>query len=112
MCETQYVLQDTLNRFLELKGMTGKELAERIGASEGAVSNWRNGKNSINIEFIPGICKSLDITPSEFFNYDSSFYLSREEHELLQSYRDLGDGGKRIIEDVLTSLAQHYPSDR
>ncbi len=49
------------------KNMTQKELAEHIGVTEQAVSNWENGRRLPDISLLPKICEVLEITLNDFF---------------------------------------------
>lgn len=49
------------------KGMTQKDLAERIGVTDRAVSNWENGRRLPDYSIVDILCKSLDISINELF---------------------------------------------
>ncbi len=48
---------------LEQLSMTQKELSEKTGIKESAISEWRKKKTNPSSEKIMPICKALDITP-------------------------------------------------
>ena len=39
--------------------LTQKQLAEKIGVQNSAISNWENGTNSIDIETLFKVCKVI-----------------------------------------------------
>ena len=47
--------------------LTRAELAERLGVSPSAVSNYENGVSFPKAEIAFGLCDILDITPRELF---------------------------------------------
>ena len=47
--------------------LTRVELAERLGVSPSAVSNYENGVSFPKAEIAFGLCDILDITPRELF---------------------------------------------
>lgn len=50
------------------KKQTQKELAEKLGVSDRAVSNWENGKNLPDISLFKPLCDELDITINELLS--------------------------------------------
>ncbi len=72
------------------KKMSQKELAERIGVNNSAISNWENGINSIDIETLFKVCKELEISIDTVFGNETvekvSSNVSLEQQELLTAY--------------------------
>lgn len=48
-------------------GLTQQELADKLGITTGAVSNYENGVSFPKAEIDFGLCDILDITPRELF---------------------------------------------
>ena len=74
------VNKSTFGQFLRQKrnekGMTQKELAEKLFLSESAISKWEKGKSYPDITMIPDICSVLDISEHELIsgaNYAVNF---------------------------------------
>ncbi len=60
----------TLNAALARRGMTGKQLAERIGLSETQLSLFRSGKvRGIRFATLARICAALECRPGELLDY-------------------------------------------
>lgn len=65
------VIRANLKRYMKQAGKTQAGLAEHLGVTQSAVSNWIRGKNSIDVEYVPGICSYLGITVGELFGADA-----------------------------------------
>ena len=50
------------------KGLTQKELAEKIGARHNSISNWENDQNKPDPDTIEVLCGVLEITPNYLFD--------------------------------------------
>lgn len=62
----------TLDRILEERGMTGKELASRIGISETQLSLFRSGKvRGIRFATLSKMCLVLECAPGALLDYRS-----------------------------------------
>ncbi|WP_188055037.1 MULTISPECIES: helix-turn-helix domain-containing protein [unclassified Sphingosinithalassobacter] len=60
----------TLEAMLAARGMTGKELAERIGISETQLSLFRSGKvRGIRFATLAKMCLVLDCEPGALLGY-------------------------------------------
>jgi putative transcriptional regulator len=60
----------TLDAALARRGMTGKQLAERIGLSETQLSLFRSGKvRGIRFATLARICAALECKPGELLDY-------------------------------------------
>ena len=61
----------TLNAMLTRRGMTGKELARRVGLSETQLSLFRSGKvRGIRFATLARMCAVLECRPGELVDYD------------------------------------------
>ncbi len=67
MGEVRENVRQNLIYYLALKCISQKELAEALGVSQSAVTNWIKGKNAPDIEYVVQICTMLGISVSEFF---------------------------------------------
>ena len=112
---------------MDTNGTQGKELAEYLGVTPSAISNYRNGTRSIDVEILAKICDyygiSLnDITNDEMFSPNETvnyavvdfpqsdkkekmhFHLTDDEKEIITLYRSLPEIGRRM---VLTGLREY-----
>lgn len=61
----------TLDAVLGERGITGKELARRIGISETQLSLFRSGKvRGIRFATLARLCLALDCQPGDLLTYD------------------------------------------
>lgn len=61
----------TLDAMLERRGMTGKELAKRIGISETQMSLFRSGKvRGVRFSSLNAMCAALECRPGDLLDYD------------------------------------------
>lgn len=64
-------VKDLINQARLRKGLTMREVAERIGVSEGTVSRWESGAiGNMRRDNIVGLSKVLDISPITLMGWD------------------------------------------
>ena len=100
MGEIRKVIGDNIKKVCELKGIKQIEIAEYMGISQGSVSNWMKGINSIDIENLAKLCQFLGITLNQVYGIDpitSESLLSAQENELLELFRSLNRSGKTML---------------
>ena len=61
-----------LARLREKKGVSARDMSLSIGQNPGYINNIETGKSNPSLEGIFFICEYLGVTPSEFFDMDSS----------------------------------------
>lgn len=93
MGEIRENIRRNLGHFLTLKGISQKELAEKLKVSQAAVSCWLNGKNAPDIETVSEMCDILGISVIDLFgtNGNNAMYVltSTHEREVIDMYRKL-----------------------
>ena len=57
-----------ISKIRKEKNMTQKDLADKLGVTDRAVSKWENGRGLPDLSLIELLCKILGITLNEFFN--------------------------------------------
>lgn len=82
------------------KGMTQKQLAEKIGAKHNSVSDWENNKNKPDPDTIELLCGVLDIAPNYLLAVSTSEF-SPAEKLVIKKYRDLDGHGKEMVDFTL-----------
>lgn len=91
-------------------GLTQKQLAEKLGVKNTAVSNWESGNNSIDIDTLFAACAVFGVTINDMYgqSYAPSQSLSDDELRLLSMYRELNSQGKEYILKTITMASQVY----
>lgn len=97
-----------LGFYLSLRKMSQKELAERLGVSQSAVTNWIKGKNAPDIEMVAAICDILDVSVSDLFGKSQADGRSDTERRLLERYHKRPQMQQAV--NILLGL-QDYPED-
>lgn len=54
------------------KGLSAREMSLRMGQNPGYINNIESGKSTPSLSGIFYICEFLGVTPSEFFNLDTT----------------------------------------
>ena len=68
------------------KKLTQQQLAEKLGVSDRAISNWVNGKNMPDISLFPIISKELDVTVNDLMSgekVDKKEYQKKFEENII-----------------------------
>ena len=68
------------------KKLTQQQLAEKLGVSDRAISNWENGKNMTDISLFPIISKELDVTVNDLMSgekVDKKEYQEKFEENII-----------------------------
>lgn len=94
-------------------GFTQKELADKLGVKNTAVSNWESGYNSIDIETLFSACEIFGVTLNDMYGKysieKSSFaVLSDDEERLLTVFRQLNPQGQEYILQTISIAEQVY----
>ena len=102
------VIRDNLQRnigyYLSFYNMSQKDLADKLGVSQSAVTNWIKGKNSPDIELVAELCNIFGVSITDLMGMNpSSADANSEELSLLTKYRQLDSFGResvRLLADV------------
>ena len=107
------VLCRNIRRFREQFGWEQKELAERIGVTGNAVSNWENGRSRPDINLLPSLCDVLEVTLYDLLGLEGpSLQYTAGEQMLIDKYRDLTPGHKRAVDGLVDTLYDSQLTER
>lgn len=99
------VICERVRFYREKRGMEQKTLAKMIGVTPNTISNWENGRSRPDVNLLPGICKSLDISFYELFDIETPpARYTRRQQLLLENYGQLNDGHRFAVEHLIDSL--------
>lgn len=91
-------------------GFTMKELAKRVGVSEGTISRWESGEiSNMRRDKVALLSQVLQIPISDLMGWTEAKpaknpELSKDESELLSTYRSLSDPGKKRVRNYASSV--------
>lgn len=94
MNDIKYTVARNIRAFREAKGMTQRELADKLGTVMGAVSNWEKGTNSPDLVKLFMMCEIFEVTPSVMFGMV-------EEDDYQKAYRVAPQEIRRAIDILL-----------
>lgn len=89
------------------KKLTQQQLAEKLGVSDRAISNWENGKNMPDISLFPIISKELDVTVNDLMSgekVDKKNYQEKFEENIIYTIDRTVKKENRILKIILWSI--------
>ena len=100
MGEIRKVIGENIKKVCRLKGIRQIDIAEHMGVSQGSVSNWIKGTNSIDIENLAELCAYLGVSLDQIYGVEpigKNDVLSGDESELIGYYRSVVPIGQQHI---------------
>lgn len=93
-------IQKNITVFREKKGMTKADLARACGVSKPTVTNWENGRNSLDADMLFKVASILDVSADVLAGRIPAGF-TYEENKILEMFRGLDDRGKEAVLDTL-----------
>lgn len=87
------------------KGVSARDMSLSIGQNPGYINNIETGKALPSMTNFFYICEYLDITPMDFFHFDSS--RPKELDMLFKDLNKLTDAQFRNIQEIVRDLAKN-----
>lgn len=92
-----YEIGNRIRKYRKKLGISQKELAKRIGVSNGRVSNWEQGLNRPDADMLAELCQALNVSPSSLLGVKlTNDELSDKEWSVIQAYREKTDLQKAV----------------
>ena len=96
-------VKDILKNRREELGLTMKEVAEKVGVSEGTISRWESGEiSNMKRDKIVALANALQISPAVIMGWEidepKAYYLNDETAQIAQEVFD--DPDLRILFDA------------
>lgn len=99
----KYDIGSRIRKYREIRGISQKELAERINVSNSRISNWEQGINRPDADIIAALCHALNVSPSELLDVHlSTDVLSEHERNVINAYREKIELQKAV--DILLGI--------
>ena len=82
-------------------------IAEKIGVTSNAISNWENGRTRPDFSVVPKLCEALGITLYELYGIDDKRdnYTDKEK-SMIGRYRSLSHPHQIAIDRMISSLEE------
>ena len=87
------------------KGVSARDMSLSIGQNPGYINNIENGKALPSMANFFYICDYLEITPMDFFSFDSSH--PKELNSLYTNINKLSDSQFRNIQEIINDLTKN-----
>ena len=85
----KYEIGSRIRMYRKESGLTQEQLADKINVTKSRVSNWEQGINRPDADIIGGICRALNVSPSNLLDVHlSADDLSDRERKVIQAYRN------------------------
>lgn len=91
--------------------MTQPQLAEKIGVTKNAISNWEAGTTRPDVDTLPLLCDALQVTADELLGH-STPSVSAAEQALLRKFRRLCGYDQKAITDLMEVLSRNRALER
>ena len=108
MGEIRKTVGENIKKVCQLKGIRQVDISEHMKVSQGTVSNWFKGTNSIDIENLAELCSFLGVSLDQIFGVaplTPEVTLSQEETDLLSMFRALNSQGKDMLMNTARAFA-------
>ena len=103
--------QEKIGKFIaekrKQKRLTQQQLAEKLGVSDRAISNWENGKNMPDISLLPVISKELEVTVNDLMSgekVDKKEYQDKFEENIIYTIDNTMKKENKILKIILWSI--------
>ncbi len=96
---------DKIRALRTAKGLTQPQLAEMLGVTKNAITNWEAGASRPDLATIPLLCTHLDISADTFFGMAQiTDALSKAEKEHMLLYRALTRYQRNSVDTLMTAM--------
>lgn len=107
--DEQYIYEQNFSKRLAQlrmnKGVSARDMSLSIGQNAGYINNIENGKALPSMANFFYICEYLEITPMDFFNFDSSH--PKEADALYNAINKLSDSQFKNIQEIVSDLVNN-----
>ena len=66
------VISNQIKNYRLLRGMSQRQLGDKLDKTSAVISNWEKGVNSPDLDNVEKLCHVLSCTPNELFGWDVS----------------------------------------
>lgn len=84
----KYEIGNRIRKFRKECGLTQEQLADKINATKGRISNWEQGINRPDADVIADLCRALNVSPSDLLDVHlTDDVLNEHEKKVIKAYR-------------------------
>ena len=99
---------DKIRTYRTAKGLSQPQLADLLGVTKNAITNWESGSSRPDIANIPLLCAHLGISADVFFDMPvSGPSLTKAEQEHMKLYRSLDRFKQRSVDTLMESMIEN-----
>ena len=96
---------ERIRYYRKKNGMEQKQLAQTLGITANAVTNWENGRSRPDIQMLPRLCQILNISLYELFGIpDPYLHYTQNEQAVIEDYRALSEPHQRFVQNMVSDL--------
>lgn len=110
--EVKAEVRASLVRLLEESGASKSDLANSVGVSKAAVSNWTNGACSVDIGCVPDICDFFGVTADELFGKARSSCPNADDERMLAIYRKLPESSRKCLYEMGLAMLAAFRTEQ
>ncbi len=93
-----------LKILMKKKNLSIFKVTELADLSENTIYNWYNKGAEPSVHALMSVCRVLGISISQLFAETESEYLSIQENEMLKNFRQLSDGKREVVINLIEEL--------
>ena len=96
---------ERIRKIRESKQISVYKMAKETGISPNHINDLEHGRRNPSVETLKRLIVPLGITLSELFNEDDQVsYLTEQERELVENYRNLPDEKGKLLLEISKAL--------
>lgn len=99
---------DKIRAYRTEKGLSQPQLAQLLGVTKNAITNWETGARRPDLGHIPALCAHLGISADMFFDMPTDNHsLTLAEQEHMKLYRSLDRFKQRSVDTLMESMIEN-----
>jgi len=100
-------LGKVIKKLRKEKGLTQKELAQKIGKSERLITYFERGVARVSLDTLYDIAKALDVSVSEIFLQSEEKFQDPNITLLMSRVEELSSKDQAVILDIISTYLAH-----
>jgi transcriptional regulator with XRE-family HTH domain len=109
---TGNVVLTNIFELMDAKGIRQKDLADFLGVSSNAITQWKLQRSRSYMNYIDQIAEYFNVTTNDLIHSNKKeafeYYLSQDEQQLVRGYRILKTNSKTAVLNLINTLSEDY----